>query len=235
LAESPSAAVGDKQNAVATRGGFGCVPRPVTLASFREKLRKARNVSSTPARQVAVIVLTTCILGERVREIISNVRNYLLGRLGDLRDHLDAFRYRAESRFHRADLRIGYALALGALLGAGVLAATMASSDPETIQVVQPDAGRESSSSGSEVVVETVMRQGRTVRLVRTTPLLRERPGTTVRDVVTPPARTIRETQPAHTIRETHTVTTQEVATVTEIQQTTVTVFETVTCKPKEC
>jgi hypothetical protein len=174
-----------------------------------------------------------------VREIISNVRNYLLDRLDDLLDRLDdlvdrrddlldrlnAFRYRAEGRFHRADLRIPYALALGALLGAGGLAATTMAS-PETIQVAQPGAARVSSSSGSEVVTVTVKRQGRTVRPVRTTRLVRERPGTTVQDVVTPPARTIRET---------HTVTTREVATVTAIEQATVTVFETVTCKPKDC
>jgi hypothetical protein len=169
----------------------------------------------------------TCVGGEQVREIISNVRNYLLDRLDELLGRLDAFRYRAERRFHRADLRIAYALVLGALLGMGVLAATtVARSDPETTYVAQPRAARVSSSSGSEVVTETVKRPGRTVRLVRTTRLVRERPGTTVRDVVTPPARTIRET---------HTVTTREVATVTAIEQVTVTVIETVTCKPKDC
>ena len=116
-----------------------------------------------------------------MREILSNVRNYLLDRLNDLFDLLDAFRYRAESRFRRADLRIAYALALGALLGSGVLAATMmASSDAETTYVAQPNAARGSYSSGSEVVTETVKRQGRTVRLVSTTRLVRERPGTTV-------------------------------------------------------
>jgi hypothetical protein len=169
----------------------------------------------------------TCVGGEQVREIISNVRNYLLDRLDELLGRLDAFRYRAERRFPRADLRIAYALVLGALLGMGVLAATtVARSDPETTYVAQPRAARVSSSSGSEVVTETVKRPGRTVRLVRTTRLVRERPGTTVRDVVTPPARTIRET---------HTVTTREVATVTAIEQVTVTVIETVTCKPKDC
>jgi hypothetical protein len=161
-----------------------------------------------------------------VREIISNLRNYLLDRRYDLLDRLHAVRYRAESRVQRGDLRIAYALALGALLGSGVLAATtMASSDAdEATYVAQPSVA--SPSSGSEVVTETVKRQGRTVRLVRTTRLVRERPGTTVREVVTPPARTIRET---------HTVTTREVATVTAIQQVTVTVVETVKCKPKDC
>jgi hypothetical protein len=160
-----------------------------------------------------------------VREIISIVHNYLLDRLDDLRDRFDAFRYRAESRLQRGDLRIAYALALGVLLGAGVFAATtMASSDGETSYVAQPSAAPP--SSASEAVTEMVKRQGRTVRLVRTTRLVRERPGTTVRDVVRPPARTIRET---------HTVTTQEVRTVTVTQAVTVTVVETVTCKPKEC
>jgi hypothetical protein len=77
-----------------------------------------------------------------------------------------------------------------------------------------------SSPSRTEVVTETVKRQGATVRLVR------PRPGTTVQDLVTLPARTVRET---------HTVTRREVATVTAIQPVTVTVFETVTCKPKSC
>ena len=160
-----------------------------------------------------------------MREIISNVRNYLLYRLDELR-------YRAKRRFHEADLRIAYALALGALLGAGVLAATtMASSGAETIHVAEP--GAASFSSGSEVVTETVKRQGRTVRLVHTTRIVRERLGTTVRGLGT----TVRSfvTLPARTIRETHTVTTREVATVTATQQVTVTVFETVTCKPKHC
>ena len=175
-----------------------------------------------------------------MREIIANVRNYLLERRDDLLDRFYALRYRAESRFRSTDLHIAYALALGALLGAGVLAATtMASSNDETTYAAQPSAARVSSSSGSDVVTVTVKRQGRTVRqgwtvrLVRTTRLVRERPGTTVRGLGT----TVRSfvTLPARTIRETHTVTTREVATVTATQQVTVTVFETVTCKPKHC
>jgi hypothetical protein len=184
-------------------------------------------------------------VGVLVREIISNVLNDLRDRLDafryrraqsreiisnvryDLLDRFDAFRYRlAQSRFYRADQGIAVALAIAALLGVGVLAATaIARSDSETPSVVPSNAARASSASVSsssrrEVVTETVRRQGRTVRLVR------QRSGTTVQDVVTLPARTVRET---------HTVTTREVATVTAIQAVTVTVFETVTCKPKEC
>jgi hypothetical protein len=152
-----------------------------------------------------------------VREIISTGLN-------DLLDRLDALRYRlAQSRFYKADQRIGFALATAALLGFGVLAATaVGRSGAEIPSVAPPSAGRApvSSSSRTEVVTETVRRQGRTVRLVR------PRSGTTVQDVVT---------LPAHTVRETHTVTTRDVATVTAIRAVTVTVVETVTCKPKDC
>ena len=141
----------------------------------------------------------------------------------DLLDRFDAFRYRrrAQSRFLRANQGIALVLLIGALLGGGVLAATAVTrSDGETPYIAQSNAARVSSFSRTEVVTETVKRQGRPVRL------LRHRPGTTVQDLVTLPARTIRET---------HTVTTREVATVTAIQPVTVTVFQTVTCKPKSC
>jgi hypothetical protein len=106
-------------------------------------------------------------------------------------------------------------------LGLGVLAATAVTKpDSETAFIAQSNAARVSSFSRTEVVTETVKRQGRPVRLVR------RGPGRTVQDLVTLPARTVREM---------HTVTTREVATVTAIQPVTVTVFETVTCKPKSC
>jgi len=151
-----------------------------------------------------------------VREIIYSV-------ISDLRDRFDAFRYRrrAQSRFLRANQGIALVLLIGTLLGGGVLAATAVTrSDSETPFIAHSNAARVSSSSRTEVVTETVKRQGRVVRLVR------HRPGATVQDLVTLPARTVRET---------HTVTTREVATVTAIQPVTVTVFETVTCAPKPC
>jgi hypothetical protein len=138
-------------------------------------------------------------------------------------DLLDAFRYRrrARSRFWRAEQGIALVLLIGTLLGAGVLVATAVTrSDRETPYVAQSNAARVSSFSRTEVITETVKRQGRPVRLVR------HRPGTTVQDLVTLSARTVRET---------HTVTTREVATVTAIQPVTVTVFETVTCNAKSC
>ena len=152
-----------------------------------------------------------------MREIIYSV-------ITDLLDRFDAFRYRrrAQSRFLRVDQGIALVLLIGILLGAGVLAArAVTGSDSETLYIAQSNAARVSSFSRTEVVTETVKRQGRPVRLV-----LRHRPGRTVQDLVTLPARTVRET---------HTVTTREVATVTAIQPVTVTVFETVTCKPKSC
>jgi hypothetical protein len=151
-----------------------------------------------------------------VREIIHSVITGLL-------DRFDAFRHRrrAQSRFLRANQGIALVLLIGTLLGGGVLAATAVTrSDSETPYITQSNAARVSSLSRTEVVTETVKRQGGPVRL------LRHRPGATVQDLVTLPARTVRET---------HTVTTREVATVTAIQPVTVTVFETVTCKPKSC
>jgi hypothetical protein len=151
-----------------------------------------------------------------VRETIYSVITDLLGRF-------DAFRYRRrpQSRFWRADQGIALVLLIGALLGAGVLAATAVTrSASEIPYIAQSNAARVSSISRTEVVTETVKRQGHPVRLVR------HRPGRTVQDLVTLPARTVRET---------HTVTRREVATVTAIQPVTVTVFETVTCKPKSC
>ena len=151
------------------------------------------------------------------------MRETIYSVITDLLDRFDAFRdrRRAQSRFWRADQGIALVLLIGTLLGFGVLAATaVTSSDSQTPYIAQSNAARVSSLSRAEVVTETVKRQGRPVRL------LRHRPGTTVQDSVTLPARTVRET---------HTVTTREVATVTAIQPVTVTVFETVTCKPKSC
>jgi hypothetical protein len=154
-----------------------------------------------------------------VREIIDSVITDLLDRFDALRN-----RHRAQGHFWRADQGIALVLLTG-LLGVGVLVATAATrSDSESPYVAQSKAARVSSFSRTEVrtevVTETVKRQGGPVRLVR------PRPGRTVQDLVTLPARTVREA---------HTVTTREVATVTAIQPVTVTVFETVTCRPKSC
>jgi hypothetical protein len=161
-----------------------------------------------------------------VREIIHNVIN-------DLRDRFDAFRNRRliQSRFLRANQAIALVLLIGILLGGGVLAATaVTSSDSETAYLAQSNAARVSSFSRTEVVTETVKRQGVVTETAKRqggpVRLLRHNPGRTVQDLVTLPARTVRET---------HTVTTREVVTVTAIQPVTVTVFETVTCKPKSC
>ena len=151
------------------------------------------------------------------------MRETIYSLITDLRDRFSAFRYRrrAQSRFLRANQAIALVLLIGTLLGGGVLAATaVTSSDSETPFIAQSNAARVSSFSRTEVVTETVKRQGGPVRL------LRHDPGRTVQDLVTLPARTVRET---------HTVTTREVVTVTAIQPVTVTVFETVTCKPKVC
>jgi hypothetical protein len=150
-----------------------------------------------------------------VREIIYSV-------ITDLLDRFDAFRYRlrAQSRFLRADQGIALVLLVGTL-GVGVLVATAVTRpDSETPHFAPSNAARVSSISRTEVVTETITRQGRPVRLSR------RRPGTSVQDLVSLPTRTVREA---------HTVTTREIVTVTAIQPVTVTVLQTVTCKPKGC
>jgi hypothetical protein len=85
--------------------------------------------------------------------------------------------------------------------------------------------------TGTYVITKTVKRKGKTVRVVRR----HAGDGSLVRTV--PGAgRTV------DTIVQMQTVTTKEIATVTDVQQVTVTappetvtVFETVTCKPKDC
>jgi hypothetical protein len=161
-------------------------------------------------------VLSTCVCWESfVREIISSV-------ITDLLDRFNEFRYRrAQSRFWRADQGIAVVLLIGALLGFGVLAATAVTGPgAETVSVAQSKAARVSSLPRSEVVTQTVKRQGRVVRVVR------QNRATTAEELITLPGQTVRVTQ---------TVTTREVATVTVVQPVTVTVFETVTCKPKDC
>jgi hypothetical protein len=196
----------------------------------RERARSARAATVTiqePRRQVAVIVpVDLRLVGSSVREIIYSV-------ITDLRDRFDAFRSRrwTQSRFLRANQAIALVLLIGTLLGGGVLAATaVTSSDSETPYVAQSNAARVSSFSRTEVVTETVNRLGVVTETDKSqggpVRLLRQDPGRTVQDLVTLPARTVRET---------HTVTTREVVTVTAIQPVTVTVFETVTCKPKDC
>jgi len=180
-----------------------------------------------PRRQVAVIVpVDLRLVGSSVREIIHSV-------ITDLRDRFDAFRYRrrTQSRFLRANQGIALVLLIGTLLGGGVLAATAVTrSDSETPFIAQSNAAQVSSFSRTEVVTETVKRQAVVTETARRqggpVRLLRQDSGGTVQDLVTLPARTVRET---------HTVTTREVVTVTAIQPVTVTVFETVTCKPKDC
>jgi hypothetical protein len=167
-------------------------------------------------------------VGSLVREVFYRVINHLHDRFKDFR-----YRRRAHSRFWRAEEGIAFVLVVGTLLGLGILAATTVASSDSTLYLAQSGAAPTSSSAGAgavttEVVTETVKRKGRTVRVVRHRTSRGDvvRPGTTVQDLVTLPARTVRET---------HTVTTREIATVTAIQQVTVTVFQTVTCKPKSC
>jgi len=158
-------------------------------------------------------------------------------KIDSLLDRLDELRYRwAQSRSWRADKGITLVLVLGLALCLGVLAAVAVTrTDGGTVYLAQSKAvlGPPSPGvdAGTYVITETVKPRGKRARVVR-------RPaanGTLVR-TVHGAGRTV------DTIFQTQTVTTKAIATVTDVQQVTVTappetvtVFETVTCKPKEC
>jgi Tfp pilus assembly protein PilN len=164
-------------------------------------------------------------LGVAVREFVSKVIEGLLNRFSERRT--------SARRFWGANEGVALVLVCGLFLGLGILAAVaVAQSDGGSAYLAQSNAGLATSSlpahAGTEVITQTVKLKGKTVRVVR-----RRAAG---RGVVRTVAR------PSETILRTHTVTMQEVATVTDVQevtvtapQETVTVFETVTCKPKNC
>jgi hypothetical protein len=151
---------------------------------------------------------------------------------------IQEFRYRHE--FANRWLRNG-ALLVGAgfLFGLGIFAAT--GLDDRTTEVIRyspAGAGAllstdTAGNKTAEVITETVRRKGKVVRLIRHrrgNPVVRTLPG---------PGTTIRG---ALTVANSHTVTTRVVNTVTVVQQVTVpappetvTVVETVTCKPSDC
>ena len=159
-----------------------------------------------------------------MREFVSKVIEGLLNRFSERRT--------SARRFWGANEGVALVLVCGLFLGLGILAAVaVAQSDGGSV-LAQSNAGLATSSlpahAGTEVVTQTVKLKGKTVRVVR-----RRAAG---RGVVRTVAR------PSDTILRTQTVTMQEVATVTKVQEVTVTVppetvtvFETVTCKPKDC
>ena len=146
---------------------------------------------------------------------------------------------------------IAFSILLGTLLTIGIVAAwAVTGSDAETSYATPSTTPSYatpsttplvSSSVTNEVVTETIKRNGKAILIVRRRTL----PGDTVLETVPGRGTTLlgrSVTLPARTVRETHTVTTREVATVTEtqsvtvtVQPETVTIIETVTCKPKDC
>ena len=132
-------------------------------------------------------------------------------------------------------LVVGVLASLGALTAVAV---TRAGSG--TVYFPQSNADSVSSAGLSTAPVDVVTRTARpkeaTVRVVRTV----SGRGTTVEGLVR---------LPGQTVREVNTLTTQQIATVTDVQpvtvtappvtvtapSVTVTVVETVTCKPKDC
>ena len=169
-------------------------------------------------------------MGVAVREVVSKVIEGLLNRFSDLRA--------PERRSWGAGKGVALVLVCGLFLGLGILAAVaVTQTDGGPVYLAQSNARLATSSlrapAGTEVITQTVKRNGQTVRIVR-----RRAAGGGV--VVRTVAGTV--TLPSDTVDRTQTVTTQEVATVTDVQEVTVTappdtvtVFETVTCKPKNC
>jgi hypothetical protein len=164
----------------------------------------------------------------------SAVRNFI-DELLDRFDDLKNWGWRRRRRGWVTAQGIAFSILLGTLLTLGIVAAwAVPGSDAETSYTTPSTTPLVSSSITSEVVTETIKRNGKAIRIVHRRTL----PGNTVLETV--PGRGT--TLPARTVRETHTVTTREVATVTEtqsvtvtVQPETVTIIETVTCKPKSC
>ena len=147
------------------------------------------------------------------------------------------FRYGHE-RVYRWLRNGGLLVGAGFLFGLGVFAAM--GLDDRTIEVIRYSrtgaatlATETAGSETPEVITETVRRNGKVVRLIR------YRKGSRVTRTLAGPGTTIRG---AVTVADTQTVTTRVVNTVTVVQQVTVagppdtvTVVETVTCKPPDC
>jgi hypothetical protein len=187
--------------------------------------------------------------GRRSQAVLRDVTADLRVRSHDLRKVVDDLRIRSKdlrwslpaSRLRRSPDAIIVIPLLGAALILGVLAATAAthgSSDSQDSDLV-PAAARAVGITGDvnsgNVVTQTVMRKGKTVRIIR----YRKKPGrvvleTTSGRAVTLPGNSI--TLPAVTVARTRTQTVTDVVTKTEISTVTetlppvtVTVVETVT------
>jgi hypothetical protein len=173
-------------------------------------------------------------LGGFVPGFVSKVIAWLLARFEELRD-----RRASRSRLRRANQGVAFVLVVGVLLGLGVLAAvTLTQTGAATFYLTSssaasPAASAPSSSDVSTVTVTKTTRRGdrHAVRkvVVRT---VTDADGSTSGFV----------TLPSNTIFQTRTVTTREVATVTDVEEETVTappetvtVIETVTCRKHGC
>jgi hypothetical protein len=147
----------------------------------------------------------------------------LVDRFNDLLDRFDEFRYRQRGGGLTAGHVTMGVILLGSILALGILVsrAALASDAPSYVRVAQAL----SSSSGpvsvsTDVVTETIKRNGRTVRVVRH----RTSPGEVVVETIAGGGRTVRDTH-TETSREVETVTVPQPVTVIE----TVTVLDTVT------
>ena len=162
-----------------------------------------------------------------MREVVTKVIDDLLVRLDGLRPVREFTRRRwAEGS--------AMVLVVGTLLGLGILAGTMVGQSKtenfaQSYRPGEPSSLAAVDAATADVVTETVKRRGKTVRVVR------DRRPRGAGDFVTLPARAV-------TVRDIATVTDREVETVTAVQSVTVTtppvtvtVFETITCKPKDC
>ena len=168
--------------------------------------------------------------GVAVRELVSKVVERLFNWLSD-RQPLDR-------RLWGAGVGVALVLVVGLLVGLGILfAVAVAPTNGGTVYLAPSNARLATSSArahaGKEVVTQAVKRKRKKARVAR-------RAGAGRRVVV----RTVdgAVTLPSDTISRTQIITTHEVATVTDVQEVTVTappetvtVVETLKCKPKDC
>ncbi len=176
-----------------------------------------------------------------INSVIDDLATRSEYRVAQFRDWLDYSP--AVERWLVAVLAVVFLAALGALT-----AAALTRPGSGTVHFLQSNAASVSTTGAStapvDVVTRTVKAEKATVRVVR-------RPATRGNAVVrTVPGRgTGLVGLPGQTVRDVQTLTTQQIATVTEVQTVTatappvtvtappvtVTVVETVTCKPKDC
>jgi hypothetical protein len=164
-----------------------------------------------------------------VRDFVAGLLSRFDALVAGLLDRFDEFRYRRRGRRRTAGEAIAGVILLGALLTLGIFAslAALGSEESSNGPVAQSFSSSGFEWATTDVVTETITRDGKTVRIVRR----RSSQGDATSETITARGTTVQ----GALIRDTRTVTTREVDTVTVRQQVTVidpvtvTVMETVT------